>query len=103
MQYLESDDVVPDSEVDRMHVRDNLKAVTVSDTHIHTHTHPCTHTCMYTHTHTHAHIPDPVQTPYRDAGGSPHPLEVQTTDKASKRSPEPATCHSAQEEGEREE
>ena len=29
MQYLKSDDTVPE-EVDRMHVRDNLKAVQVS-------------------------------------------------------------------------
>lgn len=30
MQFLESDDKVPDKDIDRMHVRDNLKAVQLS-------------------------------------------------------------------------
>ena len=30
MQFLESDETVSDDEIDRMHIRDNLKAVTVS-------------------------------------------------------------------------
>ena len=30
MQFLESDETVSDEEIDRMHIRDNLKAVTVS-------------------------------------------------------------------------
>ena len=55
IQYLKSDDKVPE-EVDRMHVRDNLKAVQVRPPHIHTHTHTHMYLCTPTPTHSHTHL-----------------------------------------------
>ena len=96
MQFLESDETVSDEEIDRMHIRDNLKAVTVSCSlalYLRMYILSAWLSCMRTHfPH---HTPDHLSTPYRCVGGCSDPLAVQAPPQTTEGPGQSATGHTS--------